>query len=315
MKTVLITGGAGFIGSNLCERLIDSHKIICVDNLITGNMGNIQSVSAHPNFQFIHLDITDAEGVKSLEKGKIDEIYHLASIASPDKYKKYSMETLNTNVAGTINILNLCLYHRCKLVFTSTSEVYGDPLIHPQSEEYFGNVNVIGERSCYDEGKRVAETYLYEYKKRHRLDVKIVRLFNTYGPKMNIADGRVVTNFIECILKNESLKIYGTGDQTRSFCYIDDTVDGIVKMMGSCEFGPINIGNPDHEITIAQLIHAFEKILNRELDIIYLEKTQDDPMLRRPNIDKANKLLSWNPSVKLHTGLRKTLDYFIGLTE
>lgn len=310
MKTILITGGAGFIGSNLCEKLIDSNKIICLDNLITGSLSNIEPFLNHPNFRFINADITEVYSLAQLECEKINEIYHLASIASPDKYKKYSLETLNVNVVGTINVLNLCKFHKCKLLFTSTSEIYGDPLVHPQPEEYFGNVNVIGERSCYDEGKRVSETYLYEYKKRYQLDVKIVRLFNTYGPKMDIADGRVVTNFIECILNGTPLKIYGTGTQTHSFCYVDDTVRALMLMMTSDEFGPINIGNPSHELTMIELTNAFESILGNPLEVIYLEKTQDDPMVRRPDITKANCKLEWNPEVLLTDGLRKTLEYF-----
>jgi len=310
MKTILITGGAGFIGSNLCEKLVDTNKIICIDNLITGSIKNIEKFVDHPNFRFINADITEVYSLAQFEFEKIDEIYHLASIASPDKYKKYSLETLNVNVVGTINVLNLCKFHKCKMVFTSTSEIYGDPLVHPQPEEYFGNVNVIGERSCYDEGKRVSETYLYEYKKRYNLDVKIVRLFNTYGPKMDISDGRVVTNFIECILNKKPLTIYGSGEQTRSFCYIDDTIRALESMMQSKEFGPINIGNPHHELTMLELTKTFETITGSSLDVTFLEKTQDDPMVRRPDIAKANSLLGWNPEVKLEHGLRKTLDYF-----
>ena len=310
MKTILITGGAGFIGSNLCEKLIDANKIICMDNLITGSLSNIEPFRSHPNFTFINADITEVYSLAQLEYIKIDEIYHLASIASPDKYKKYSLETLNVNVIGTINVLNLCKFHKCKLLFTSTSEIYGDPLVHPQHEEYFGNVNAIGERSCYDEGKRVSETYLYEYKKRYNLDVKIVRLFNTYGPKMDISDGRVVTNFIECILNKMPVKIYGSGNQTRSFCYIDDTVRALILMMSSDEFGPINIGNPNHELTILDLKTAFEMIIDEPLDVVYLEKTQDDPMVRKPDISRAQGCLAWSPEIPLVDGLRKTLGYF-----
>jgi UDP-glucuronate decarboxylase len=313
MKTILITGGAGFIGSNLCEKLIDSNKIICMDNLITGSLSNIEPFRSHPNFTFINADITEVYSLAQLEYKKIDEIYHLASIASPDKYKKYSLETLNVNVIGTINVLNLCKFHKCKLLFTSTSEIYGDPLVHPQQEEYFGNVNAIGERSCYDEGKRVSETYLYEYKKRYNLDVKIVRLFNTYGPKMDISDGRVVTNFIECILNKTPVKIYGSGNQTRSFCYIDDTVRALMLMMSSDEFGPINIGNPNHELTILDLKTAFEMIIGEPLDTVYLEKTQDDPMVRKPDISRAQGRLGWSPEIPLLDGLRKTLGYFYAL--
>jgi UDP-glucuronate decarboxylase len=310
MKTILITGGAGFIGSNLCKTLIDSNKIICVDNLITGSNKNIEKFLDHPNFRFVNADITEVYSLAQFEFEKIDEIYHLASIASPDKYKKYSLETLNVNVMGTINALNLCKHHRCKLLFTSTSEVYGDPLVHPQPEDYFGNVNIVGERSCYDEGKRVAETYLYEYKKRYNLDVKIIRLFNTYGPNMDISDGRVVTNFIECILNKTPLAVYGSGTQTRSFCYVDDTVRALVSMMGSKEFGPINIGNPNHELTMLELIKTFETVIGSSLDVTFLEKTQDDPMVRKPDISTAISKLEWSPEIQLVDGLRKTLDYF-----
>jgi UDP-glucuronate decarboxylase len=311
MKQILITGGSGFIGSNLCEKLLElNNKIICVDSLITGSLSNINNLLHNKNFQFINIDITDSNQMKILNEYHIDEIYHLASIASPEKYKAYSLETLNVNVIGTINVLNLCLYHNAKLVFTSTSEVYGDPLIHPQIEEYFGNVNILGERSCYDEGKRVAETYLYEYKKRYNLDVKIVRLFNTYGPKLNIHDGRIITELMKAIIKDEPLKIYGSGNQTRSFCYIDDTLNGIVNMMNSTEFGPINIGNPDFEITINELVSIMSKIINKPIKVIYLSKTEDDPKVRKPNIDRALNLISWKPVVDLKDGLERTLFYF-----
>lgn len=310
MKTILITGGAGFIGSNLSEKLLnDGNKIICIDNLITGNYDNIKYLLNNENFIFLNIDIQQKNLIENITE-KIDEIYHLASIASPDKYKLYPFETIFTNIIGTKNILDLCIINKCKFLFTSTSEVYGDPLIHPQIEEYYGNVNTIGERSCYDESKRLAETIIYEYKKKYELDLKIIRLFNTYGPKMNIDDGRVITNFIKSIIKNETIKIYGDGTQTRSFCYIDDTINGLIKMMNSNEFGPINIGNPNYELTINNLVLIFEKIINKKIKVEYLLKTEDDPKIRKPDISKAINKLEWEPKIDLEKGIQNTILYF-----
>ena len=310
MKIILVTGGAGFIGSHLCEKLLNlDNKVICLDNLITGSITNIEHLLNNENFIFINFDVKNKINLNYI----IDEIYHLASIASPDKYKMHSLETLLTNIEGTKNVLDLCKEHNAKLLFTSTSEIYGDPLVHPQYEEYYGNVNTIGERSCYDEGKRVGETLLYEYKKLYNLDVKIVRLFNTYGPKMNINDGRVITNFIKEILNNNNIKIYGSGNQTRSFCYIDDTINGIIKMMNSNLFGPINIGNPTNELTINSLVNNFEKMLNKKLNVSYLPCTENDPKLRCPDISKAISLLNWKPIIHIELGLKKTYDYFYNM--
>lgn len=310
MKTILITGGAGFIGSNLINHLIADHKIICLDNLITGSRNNIKKFIYHPNFCFCEHDICEPLENIYLPK-KIDEIYHLASIASPEKYKKYSMETLFTSIYGTKNVLDLCLKHRAKLVFSSTSEIYGDPLVHPQPEEYFGNVNTMGERSCYDEGKRVSETLIYLYRQKYDLDIKIVRIFNTYGPFMDIEDGRVITNFIKNILSNKPVTINGDGEQTRSFCYIDDMILGLEKMMNSEEKGPINLGNPHCEVSLNKLVEIFENHMKIKIPIQYVEFTQDDPKVRKPVIDKANQLLGWEPMVSLEEGLKKTFDYFM----
>jgi len=240
----------------------------------------------------------------------VDEIYHLACIASPPKYKEYSIETLMTSFVGTKNVLDLANRYGAKVLFTSTSEVYGDPLVHPQPEEYFGNVNTYGERSCYDEGKRVAESLIYEYRRNYGLDVKIVRIFNTYGPYMDIDDGRVITNFIKQIIAGKPLVIYGDGTQGRSFCYVDDMIDGLYRLMNSVEHGPINIGNPNTEFTLNELVGQFEGILGRKLEVVYIEATENDPKQRKPIIEKAQRLLGWSPSVGLTEGLEKTMRYF-----
>jgi UDP-glucuronate decarboxylase len=237
----------------------------------------------------------------------------LAGIASPEKYKKYPLETLQTSINGTQNVLEVCKTHNSRLIFTSTSEIYGDPQVHPQPEEYFGNVNTVGERSCYDEGKRVCETLIYEYRKIHGLDLKIVRLFNTYGPKMDINDGRVITNFIQKIMKNEPIEIYGDGNQTRSFCYIDDMLDALIAMMESDQPGPINLGNPYCEFTLNRLVTVFENITGNPLCKLYLPSTQDDPKVRKPVIEKAVQYLGWTPKIGLTEGLQKTMEYFTNI--
>lgn len=302
IKIILITGGAGFLGRHLCCELLKNpnNKIICLDNLITGKESNIEEFKSNVNFKFLKFDIT-----KKIFLPHVDEIYHLASLASPDKYKTYPIETIMVNFMGTKNILDLAKIHKAKVLLTSTSEVYGDPLIHPQPEEYYGNVNTIGERSCYDESKRLAETLMYEYKKLYNLDTKIVRIFNTYGLYMDEKDGRVITNFLYKIKNNEPIEIYGTGNQTRSFCYVDDMIDGLIKMMNSQEIGPINLGNPYCEFTLNELVKILEKMSDKKLKVNYLPGTENDPKCRKPIIDKANKKLNWFPKINLEEGLRK----------
>ena len=342
-KTIVVTGGAGFIGSNLCIYLLSQspdNYVICVDNLITGSLDNLREiyedgggVSMRARFSFIDYDITKPV-CPALFGEHVDEIYHLASIASPEKYKKYSMPTLLTSINGTQRVLDYCVLYNCKMLFTSTSEVYGDPLIHPQPESYYGNVNTVGERSCYDEGKRVAETLIYEYQKSFPdLELKVARLFNTYGPRMDLDDGRVITNFIRQIKRGEPITIYGDGTQTRSFCYVDDTVRALVAFMGAAttsvaDVGPVNIGNPGCEFTMNELVDVFRKALRRPEDadgggegshddrsgafeVKYLPRTQDDPMCRRPVITKAQELFGFRCAVGLEEGIQRVWDYFL----
>ena len=325
-KTIVVTGGAGFIGSNLCiylHNLCDENHIICVDNLITGHLDNLREILSSPRFQFIEYDIAKPV-CPALFGEHVDEIYHLASIASPEKYKKYSMETLLTSINGTQRVLDYCVLYNCKMLFTSTSEVYGDPLVHPQPESYYGNVNTVGERSCYDEGKRVAETLIYEYQKRFpELELKVARLFNTYGPRMDLNDGRVITNFIRQIKRGEPITIYGDGTQTRSFGYPPDTVRALVAFMGSrstdvISVGPVNIGNPGCEFTMNQLVDVFRRALqvlrgddNCAIAVKYLPRTQDDPMCRRPVITRAEELFGFKCDVGLEEGIQRVWDYFL----
>ena len=306
MKTILITGGAGFIGSNLCEKLLkDGHKVICVDNLYTGNIKNIQEFFYNQNFVFLnrdillHLDITD----------DIDEIYNLACPASPKKYQQKPINTLQVNFIGVMNLLELAKQKNAKFLQSSTSEIYGEPQISPQTEEYRGNVNTIGIRSCYDEGKRIAETLIMEYYNKYNIDIKIVRIFNTYGPKMDEDDCRVVSNFINQAINNQDITIYGNGDQTRSFCYIDDLIDGLVNLMQSDYHLPINIGNPN-ELNVKELANIIIKLTNSKSKLIYKDLPSDDPTNRRPDIKKANQILNWSPKYDLEKGLVKTIDYF-----
>lgn len=311
-KRILVTGGAGFLGSNLCKYLLkdEETEVYCVDNLITGHKNNLDDIINHPRFLFFNYDITNHSTAQDLHFVWLNEIYHLACIASPPKYKAYSLETLNTSIQGTRNMLELARSTGAKLLFTSTSEVYGDPLVHPQPEEYFGNVNTVGERSCYDEGKRVAETFIYEYRRLFAVDAKIVRIFNTYGPLMDIDDGRIITNFIKQVGLGKPLIIYGDGTQTRSFCYVDDMIDGLCKMMKSKELGPINIGNPFCEFTLNDLVRKFEVCYGKKLEVVYIDSTENDPKQRKPDISKASQLLDWTPKITLEEGIQKTVDYF-----
>ena len=311
MKTILITGCAGFIGTNLCLRILKDSptvNIVGVDNLLTSAEPTIRD----DRFQFIQCDIvTEAE--RLLDLPKIDEIYHLASIASPPKYKKYPIETLNVNVLGTKNMLDLAVMKGAKFLLTSTSEVYGDPLEHPQKESYYGNVNTVGARSCYDESKRCAETYVYEYRRKYCTTgnhFKICRIFNTYGPHMDIDDGRVITNIIKRIIENKPITIYGDGTQTRSFCYVDDMVDGILSLMASGEAGPINLGNPDTEYTMNELVGIFETVIGFKHIKKYEDRTENDPMLRKPDIGEARRLLGFCPKIGLEDGLHRTILHF-----
>ncbi len=301
---ILVTGGTGFIGNHLCRKLLQQgHYVMCLDNNFTGSMNNIKDLMKNPNFEFIRHDVTE----KILLE--MDQIYHLACPASPRNYQYNSIKTIKTNVLGTLNMLGLAKRTKARILLSSTSEVYGDPKVSPQPEEYFGNVNPIGVRSCYDEGKRIAETLMMEYHRNCGVDIRIARIFNTYGPKLNPNDGRVISNFITQSLSNKTITIYGNGKQTRSFCYIDDTVDGLIKLMNSNYIEPINIGNPD-ERTILQLANIIIELTGSKSRIIHVEKPQDDPSNRKPDITKAINILKWKPKINLHNGLLKTIIYF-----
>lgn len=301
---ILVTGGCGFIGSHLCEKLLKlNHKVICLDNCFSGSKDNIRHLLNNPNFEFIRHDITQKIYLE------VDQIYHLACPASPKYYQQNPIKTVKTNVIGTLNMLGMANRLNARILLTSTSEVYGDALISPQVEEYWGNVNPIGIRSCYDEGKRIAETLMIEYNRKHNVETRIVRIFNTYGPRLAKLDGRVVSNFIIQAINNEDITIYGDGSQTRSFCFVDDLVDGLIKLMNSNYHLPINLGNP-HEITIKELANIIIGLTNSKSKLIFNDLPQDDPKQRRPNIDKANNLLDWKPTTKLTDGLLKTIKYF-----
>ncbi|MCD7879519.1 MAG: SDR family oxidoreductase [Candidatus Gastranaerophilales bacterium] len=304
MKKILITGGAGLIGSHLCKRLVsEGNFVICLDNFFTGNAKNIENLTKYSNFKIINHDI-----ILPFDE-KVDEIYNLACPASPVHYQKNPVKTIKTSVLGVINMLDLAKKYNAKILQASTSEIYGDPLIHPQPETYWGNVNTIGLRSCYDEGKRCAETLMHDYHNEYGTDTKIVRIFNTYGPNMARNDGRVVSNFIIQALKDKPITIYGTGSQTRSFCYVDDTVEGIIKVMNSPFSGPFNIGN-DKENTILEFALIIKKLINSQSKIIFEPLPQDDPVQRRPLLKLAKEKLNWEPKVSLENGLQKTIEFF-----
>ena len=303
---ILVTGGAGFIGSHLCERLVsDGHEIICVDNFYTGNKSNISHLIDSQSFELIRHDITFPLYLE------IDQIYNLACPASPYHYQNDPVQTIKTSVHGSINLLGLAKRTKASILQASTSEIYGDPKIHPQTEDYWGNVNPIGIRSCYDEGKRAAETLFFDYHRQHQVDTRIVRIFNTYGPKMAIDDGRVVSNFINQAIRNEPITIYGSGEQTRSFCYVSDLVEGLIKMMNQGEHnGPINLGNPN-ELSINDIANKIIKLTNSNSEIVNKSLPKDDPVRRKPDITLAKKKLKWNPNVSLDEGLKHTINYFL----
>ena len=305
MKRTLVTGGAGFLGSFLCEELLDQgHEVIALDNFYTGSRKNISHLLDHPSFELIRHDIVEPILLE------VDWIFNMACPASPIHYQYNPVKTIKTSVMGAINMLGLAKRVRARILQASTSEVYGDPEIHPQQESYWGSVNPIGLRSCYDEGKRVAETLMMDYHRQNQVDIKLVRIFNTYGPRMHINDGRVVSNFIVAALKEEPLEIFGDGEQTRSFCYVSDLIDVILKMMNKDDFiGPVNIGNPG-EFTIRELAEKILKLTGSRSKIQVRQERSDDPVRRRPDISLAREKLSWEPSVDLEEGLGKTIAYF-----
>ncbi len=301
---ILVTGGAGFIGSHLIDRLMaQDHEVICLDNFYTGHKRNILKWLGHPNFEMLRHDITEPIRLE------VDQIYHLACPASPVHYQYNPVKTIKTNVMGTLNMLGLAKRVKARFLLSSTSEVYGDPEIHPQSEDYRGNVNPIGPRSCYDEGKRVAETLAFDYHRQNNVDIRVARIFNTYGSRMLENDGRVVSNFVVQSLKGQPLTVYGDGSQTRSFCYVSDLVEGLMRLMNGEHTGPINLGTPD-EYTILELAQAVQKMVNPDAEIIFKALPQDDPRRRRPDITKAKTLLGWQPTVPLQEGLTLTIDDF-----
>lgn len=308
-RRILITGGAGFIGSFLCERLLEAGaNVICADNFFTSTRTNVAHLLNHPRFELMRHDVCFPLYVE------VDEIFNMACPASPIHYQFDPVQTTKTSVHGAINMLGLAKRVKAKILQASTSEVYGDPAVHPQPEEYWGNVNPIGPRSCYDEGKRCAETLFFDYHRQHKLRIKVARIFNTYGPRMHPNDGRVVSNFIVQALKGQDITLYGDGQQTRSFCYVDDLVRGLIGLMDSPDHitGPINIGNPG-EFTIRQLADQVIDLTGSKSKLVFLPLPQDDPKQRQPNIDKARDILGWEPKVQLRDGLTKTITYFDGM--
>jgi len=310
-KRILVTGGAGFLGSHLCDRLLDQgHEVLCVDNLFTGTKRNVDHLHGHPHFEFIRHDVTFPLYVE------VDEIYNLACPASPIHYQHDPVQTTKTSVHGAINMLGLAKRLRARIFQASTSEVYGDPKVHPQSEDYWGHVNPIGPRSCYDEGKRCAETLFFDYHRQHKLDIKVARIFNTYGPRMHPNDGRVVSNFIMQALSNQPITIYGDGSQTRSFCYVDDLIDAFLALMKTpADFtGPVNLGNP-REFSIRQLADKVIAITGSKSEIEFKPLPADDPVQRQPDITLIRRKVGWEPIVELDTGLMKTIEYFEAILE
>ena len=305
-KRILITGGAGFLGSHLCDSLIkEGHDVLCLDNFFTGSKRNISHLIGKPNFELIRYDLVQPIFIEA------DEIYNLACPASPVHYQYNPVKTVKTSVMGSINMLGLAKRVKAKILQASTSEIYGNPIVHPQKEDYWGNVNTIGPRSCYDEGKRCAETLFFDYHRQNRVNIRVVRIFNTYGPRMHPNDGRVVSNFIVQALKNQDITVYGDGSQTRSFCYVDDMIEGLIRMMnGPDDFiGPLNLGNPD-ESSILQLAEIIIKLTGSSSKIIFKSLPQDDPLQRQPDITLARERFNWRPKIDLQEGLKKTIEYF-----
>ncbi|NCR40268.1 MAG: SDR family oxidoreductase [Microcystis aeruginosa W13-11] len=301
---ILVTGGAGFIGSHLIDRLMEQgHEVICLDNFYTGTRRNIVKWLGNPYFEVIRHDITEPIRLE------VDQIYHLACPASPIHYQYNPVKTIKTNVLGTMYMLGLAKRVKARFLLASTSEVYGDPDVHPQTEEYRGNVNCIGPRSCYDEGKRVAETLAFEYYREHKVDIRVARIFNTYGPRMLENDGRVVSNFVVQALRGEPLTVYGQGSQTRSFCYVSDLVEGLMRLMNGDFIGPVNLGNPD-EYTILELAQVIQGMINPEAELVYQPLPEDDPKQRQPDITRAKTYLDWSPTIPLSQGLKMTIEDF-----
>ena len=305
MKRILVTGGAGFLGSHLCDRLLaDGNDVICLDNLFTGSKDNIRHLLANPYFEFIRHDVTEPIRLE------VDQIYNLACPASPVHYQYNPIKTAKTSVLGALNMLGLAKRTRARILQASTSEVYGNPQVHPQPESYWGSVNPIGIRSCYDEGKRLAETLFFDYHRQNGVDIRVIRIFNTYGPRMNPLDGRVVSNFIVQALRGEDITVYGDGTQTRSFCYVDDLIEGMVRMMEAEDFtGPVNLGNPG-EFTMLELAEKVIRLTGSQSRMVHEPLPGDDPAQRRPVIDLAKEKLGWQPTVELEEGLRRTIAYF-----
>ncbi len=305
-KRILITGGAGFLGSHLCDRLVaKEHDVICLDNFFTGNKKNISHLLGKPNFELIRHDLVQPIFLE------VDEIYNLACPASPVHYQHNPVKTVKTCIMGSIHMLGLAKRVKAKILQASTSEIYGNPTVHPQKEDYWGNVNTIGPRSCYDEGKRCAETLFIDYHRQNRVNIRVVRIFNTYGPRMHPNDGRVVSNFIVQALTNKDITVFGDGSQSRSFCYVDDMIEGIIRMMDASDdfIGPVNLGNP-HEFTILDLAKKIIEMTNSKSNIVYNSLPQDDPLQRKPDINLAKEKLKWQPNVKLEEGLVMTVEYF-----